>query len=241
MPDFSKREIKPELMDTEVAPYEELRGVLKELTRANELSFSYRPTLAFFKRLAREGRLPTNRPIVIIDAASGYGDMSRQVDRWAEEYGYSVEIFGVDKNPWASRAAAEATAPGRRLHWVTADLFNFHVEGGVDIVMSSLFAHHLPDPLLLRFIRWMEENARIGWFINDIERHPVPYYFLKAAFWATRRHRFMRYDGPVSFAAAFKKWDWTRTLEEAGLPNGAASIESWAPYRLCVSRVKPAA
>ncbi len=241
MPDFSKRDTTPELMDTEVVSYEELRGVLRELTQANELSLAYRPTLAFFKRLAREGRLSTDRPIVVIDAASGYGDMSRKVDSWAARNGLNIEFIGVDMNPWAARSAAEATAPERPLHWVTANLFDFQAEGGADIIMSSLFTHHLPDPQLIRFIRWMEANARIGWFINDIERHPLPYYFLKFAFWATRRHRFMRHDGPVSFASAFKKQDWVRLLKEAGLREGAARIESWTPFRLCVSRVKETA
>ena len=240
MPDFSKRDTTPELMDTEVVSYEELRGVLRELTQANELSFAYRPTLSFFKRLAREGRLGEDRRIVVIDAASGYGDMSRKVDAWAAKNGVNLEIIGVDMNPWAARAASEATAAGRPLRWVTDNLFDFRPEGGADIIMSSLFTHHLPDPQLVRFIRWMEENARIGWFINDVERHPVPYYFLKFAFWATRRHRFMRYDGPVSIASAFKKEDWARLLKEAGLREGAARVEPWTPFRLCVSRVKDA-
>ena len=226
MPDFSKRDTTPELMDTEVVSYEELRGVLQELTQANELSFAYRPTLSFFKRLAQEGRLAEDRPILVIDAACGYGDMARKIDRWAAKNGINLEIIGVDMNPWAARSAAEATAPDRPLQWVTADLFDFRPEGGADIIMSSLFTHHLPDPMLVRFIRWMEENARIGWFINDLERHPLPYYFLKFAFWATRRHRFMRYDGPVSIASAFKKEDWARLLKEAGLPEGAARVES---------------
>ncbi len=238
MPDFSKRDTTPELMDTEIVGYEELRGVLRELTQANELSFAYRPTLSFFKRLAREGRLGDDRRIVVIDAASGYGDMSRKVDAWAAKNGVNLEIIGVDMNPWAARSASEATAPGRPLRWVTADLFDFRPEGGADIIMSSLFTHHLSDPQLVRFIRWMEENARVGWFINDIERHPVPYYFLKFAFWATRRHRFMRHDGPVSIASAFKKEDWARLLKEAGLREGAARVETWTPFRLCVSRVK---
>ena len=241
MPDFSKRDTTPELMDTEVVSYEELRGVLRELTQANELFLAYRPTLAFFKRLAREGRLSGDRPIVVIDAASGYGDMARKVDGWAAKNGIGLEITGVDINPSAARAAAEATAPGRPLRWVTANLFDFRREGGADIIMSSLFTHHLPDPQLVRFIRWMEESARIGWFINDIERHPLSYYFLKFAFWATRRHRFMRYDGPVSVASAFKRQDWVRLLQEAKLRQGAARIEAWTPFRLCVSRVKDTA
>jgi hypothetical protein len=240
MPDFSKRDTTPELMDIEVVSYEELRGVLRELTQANELSFAYRPTLSFLRRLACDGHLPVHRRITVIDAASGYGDMSRQVDAWAEEHGYDMDIIGVDMNPWAGRAAAEATAPERPLRWVTANLFDFHAEGGADIIITSLFTHHLPGPMLVRFIRWMEENARIGWFISDIERHPIPYYFLKFAFWATRRHRFMRHDGPVSVASAFKKREWAAYLREAGLPEGAARVESWAPFRLCVSRAKDA-
>ena len=238
MPDFSKRDTTPELMDAEVVSYEELRGALRQLTQANELSFAYRPTLSFFKRLAREDRLAQDRPIIVIDAASGYGDMARKVDAWAAKNGVNLEIIGVDINPWAARAASEATAPGRPLRWVRDNLFDFRPEGGADIIMSSLFTHHLPDPQLVRFIRRMEENARIGWFINDIERHPVPYYFLKFAFWATRRHRFIRHDGPVSIASAFKKEDWPRLLKEAGLREGAARVESWTPFRLCVSRVK---
>ncbi len=241
MPDFSKRDTTPELMDTEVVSYEELRGVLRELTQANELSLAYRPTLAFFKRLAREGRLSRDTPVIVIDAASGYGDMSRKVDRWAARNGLNIKFIGVDMNPWAARSASEATEPGRPLEWVTDNLFDFHAEGGADIIMSSLFTHHLPDAQLVRFIRWMEENARIGWFINDIERHPLPYYFLKLAFWATRRHRFMRHDGPVSIASAFKRQDWVLLLKEAGLREGAARIESWMPFRLCVSRVKDTA
>ena len=128
MPDFSKRDTTPELMDAEVVSYEELRDTLRQLTQANELSFAYRPTLSFFKRLAREDRLAQDRPIIVIDAASGYGDMSRKVDAWAARNGINLEIVGVDMNPWAARAAAEATAPGRPLRWVTANLFDFRVE-----------------------------------------------------------------------------------------------------------------
>jgi SAM-dependent methyltransferase len=237
MPDFSKRDTTPELMDIEEVDYESLRQCLAELTQANEFSLAYRPTLAFFGRLARENRFPKGRPLSVIDAGSGYGDMGRKLDRWARQRGLEIEITGVDMNPLSSRAASEASEKGRPLRWVTADLFNYDASG-TDVIMSSLFAHHLPDPALVRFVRWMEQNTRVGWFINDLHRHPLPYHFLKFAFRATRRHRFMQHDGPVSVASAFKKRDWMRYLAEAGLPEGAARIEAWMPYRLCVSRVK---
>jgi hypothetical protein len=240
MPDFSRRDTTPELMDTEKTSYADFRKCLVELARANELSLAYRPTLAFFRRLAREGRMPRGRPLIVVDAGSGYGDMGRKLDRWAARRGLRVEIVGVDMNPWSARSAAEATDAARPLRWVTANLFDYRPEGGADVVMSSLFTHHLRGPLLADFVAWMEKSARIGWFINDLERHPIPYHFLKFAFWATRRHRFMRHDGPVSVASAFKKQDWVETLSQAGLGKGAARIEPWFPYRLCVSRLKTA-
>jgi Methyltransferase domain len=237
MPDFSKRDTTPELMDTEAVDYASFRRCLAELAQANALSLAYRPTLAFFKLLSREARFPKDRPLTVIDAGSGYGDMAREVDGLARKRGYSLSIAAIDMNPWAARAAAEATEPFRPIRWVTADLFEYRNEPA-DVIISSLFAHHLPDSQLIRFIAWMEASTKVGWFINDLERHPLPYYFLKFAFWATRRHRFMRHDGPVSVASAFKRRDWPNYLASAGLTEGAASIEAWAPFRLCVSRLK---
>jgi hypothetical protein len=225
-------------MDTEPVSYEEFRDCLAELAQVNGLTFAYRPTLRFFDRLLREGRLPPNRAIVVVDAGSGYGDMGRKLDAWATARGVRLEIVGVDMNPWSARAAAEATDPMRPLSWKTCDVFDYHAGKDVDIVVSALFTHHLPRQTLVRFLRWMEERAAVGWFINDLERHPLPYYALKFGFWATRRHRFMRHDGPVSIASAFKKRDWIEMVRDAGLPEGAVEIRPWLPFRLCVSRVK---
>ncbi|MGA7329090.1 MAG: methyltransferase domain-containing protein [Rhodomicrobium sp.] len=240
MPDFSRRDTTPELMDTEAVDYESFRACLKELAQANALSLAYRPTLAFFRRLIREQRWPKGRPLTVIDAGSGYGDFARKLDRWALNRGLPIEIVCVDMNPWSKRAGEEATEKGRPLRWITANIFDYRTEGGADVVICSLFAHHLPDATLVHFLRWLEDNSRIGWVINDLERHPLPYYFLKLAFWVTRRHRFMQHDGPVSVASAFKQKDWIRYLAEAGIALGVPRVEAWAPYRLCVSRVRPA-
>src|SRR3974377_2360884 len=109
-------------MDTEAVAYETFRDCLVQLPQANRLSLAYRPTLAFFRRLHREGRFPENRPLSVIDAGSGYGDMGRKVDQWAEKRGVAIEITGVDMTPWAARAAAEAAGPARPLRFVTANL-----------------------------------------------------------------------------------------------------------------------
>jgi SAM-dependent methyltransferase len=240
VPDFSKREMIPELMDHEAMEYPDFRNYLRQLAQVNRLFFGYRPTLAFFRRLLDAGRLSGSRPIRVVDAGSGYGDMLRVLDVWAAKKGIELEFIGLDINPWSAQAAREATNPGRPIQWLTADIFDFPRSERVDVVISSLFAHHLDDAALIRFLKWMEKTARIGWFVNDLARDPAPYYGFKAYATVTRRHHCMRHDGPASVANSFRPSDWTHYLAEAGIGQTDASIEKWMPYRLCVSRVKAA-
>lgn len=237
IPDLSRRSDESELMDAEDVDYETFRGCLKDLARVNALSLGYRPTLAFLDRLRREGRLGPG-PVEILDAGSGYGDLLRAVDAWAGRHGVTVRLTGVDLNPWSARAAAEVTPEGRPIRWETGDLFDH--AGSAHVVLSSLFAHHLDDARVVRFIRWMEERASLGWFVNDLHRHPLPVLGFGPLAAALGMHRFVRHDGPASFRRAFKPGDWRRLLAEAGLPEGAAEVRRFAPFRLCVGRVKPA-
>ena len=43
----------------------------------------------------------------------------------------------------------------------------------VDIIVSSLMTHHLEDDQIVTMLKWMETTARIGWFINDLDRSEV--------------------------------------------------------------------
>src|SRR6516165_6962993 len=74
------------------------------------------------------------------------------------------------------------------------------------------FIHHLGDAALVLFIQWMDSHARSGWFINDLHRHPLPYYFIKTVFHALPFSRMMRSDGPISISRAFVAADWRRLL-----------------------------
>lgn len=236
--DFSRRSDQTELMDTEPVPFEEFRDCLVDLARVNRMSFAYRPTLAFFDRLlARVG--PLDRPLEIVDVGSGYGDMLREIDGWASRRGVEVSLTGIDLNPWSRRAALEATPAKRRIDWITADAFEFEPPRGIDVVVSSLFTHHLPDPAVVRFLRWMDANARLGWFVNDLHRHPLPYHFFRHFARLAGLHRFVRHDGPVSIARAFATSDWQRLLAAAEIDAQSVEIEWMMPFRLTVARVGP--
>jgi SAM-dependent methyltransferase len=234
---FSRRSSQPELMDSEVTGFEEFRACLADLEKVNRWTLTYRPMMAFLNRLAKSGVLPTDRPLVIVDVGSGYGGMLRKIDEWAQKRGIAVDLTGVDLNPWSAASSAGVTPPGRPIRWVTADLFDYKPEGGIDLIVSSQFTHHLDDPSLVRFIQWMEETARLGWFIGDLQRHPLPYYFFKLWSRLAGWHYFVRHDGPISIARAFTSADWRRLLYCANVKPDAARIEWWIPFRLCVARI----
>jgi SAM-dependent methyltransferase len=235
--DFASRSRLDELMDTEPVSFEEFRACLVDLARVNRLTLAYRPTFAFLDRLVERG-LPQGRPLEVVDVGSGYGDMLRKIDAWAETRGVAVALTGVDLNPWSRKAAAEATPSGRPIRWITADAFAYEPPTGIDVVVSSLFTHHLPDPLVVRFLRWMEATARLGWFINDLHRHPVPYHFFRHFARLARYHRFVQHDGPISVARAFATPDWRHLLAAAGIGPANVDITWWVPFRLCVERLK---
>ncbi len=236
--DLARRSSEPELMDGADTDYETLRSCLRDLARVNVLSLGYRPTLAFMDRLWRAGRLAGRGPIKILDVGCGYGDGLRAVNAWADRRGLSVHLTGVDLNPQAIQAAREATPPDRPIRWATSNAFDY--DGPADLVVSSLFAHHLDDAGVARFLGWMEGRARIGWFVNDLHRHRLPHATFGLLASALGLHRFVRHDGPVSFARAFVPADWQRLLRAAGIPFQGTEVRRWFPFRLCVARHKPA-
>jgi SAM-dependent methyltransferase len=233
MPDFSQRATTPELMDAADVDFETFRGCLHDLAKVNRLTLAYRPTLAFLNRLHDEGDWPHDRPAVILDVGSGYGDVLRLVARWARTKSLDVRLIGLDLNPWSAKAA-ERVEGSAGIQFLTGNLFD-HL-GGADIVLSSLFTHHLDDAALVRFLEWQQANARIAWFINDLERSPFSFYGFSVLSTLMRWHPFVRHDGPVSISRAFREADWLKLLADAGVRH--AQVERWFPFRLCVSRVR---
>jgi 2-polyprenyl-3-methyl-5-hydroxy-6-metoxy-1,4-benzoquinol methylase len=237
MPNMSERVMTPELMDGEETDLDTFRACLVDLARVNQLTLAYRPTLTFLNRLLNSGHLPRDRAVVIVDIGSGYGDMLRKVDRWAARRGIKVKLIGLDLNPWSARSAAEVTPKDRPIRWLTANVFDFRPEERVDVIMSSLFTHHLDNAALVRFVVWMEANAGTAWFVNDLHRHPLPYHVFRFLSRALRFHDFVQHDGPISIARAFNAADWRLILARAGVPAGAAKVRWYFPFRICVERV----
>ncbi|QMW24647.1 methyltransferase domain-containing protein [Sandaracinobacteroides saxicola] len=221
-------------MDTHDVSEADFAACLRDLEAVNALTFAAPPTLGFLSR-ATAGWEP-GRPLRVLDCGSGQGGMLRRIHRWATAKGFVPDLVGVDLNPRSRAAALAATPADMAIEWRTTDIFDVQADDGFDVIISALFAHHLDDADLPRFLRWMEATAARGWFINDLHRHWFAWGGFTLLSQAMRWHRFVRHDGPLSVRRAFVSADWRRLLAEAGIADATLR---WHPlFRLCVSRLK---
>jgi 2-polyprenyl-3-methyl-5-hydroxy-6-metoxy-1,4-benzoquinol methylase len=234
---FRQRAQLTELMD-EPCSREVLRACLRDIARTNRLTFAYRPLLGWLNRIANS-LPPLTSPLRILDVGCGYGDGLRRVERWAASRRIPVELAGLDLNPDAIAIAAEATPASSKIEWVTADVLTYSPPRAHHLVISSLFTHHLTDEQIIQFLKWMETHARLGWFIGDLSRAPIPYYLFQTFARLARLHYFVQNDGPVSIARSFVPAEWRSMCAAAGLDGGSVDIREFKPARLCVARRKP--
>ena len=231
----------PEIMDSP-CPYDEFRDFLRDLAAVNRVTRGYQPTLAFLDRIAGscdECRAPHIPPLRILDVGSGGGDTLRAVAHWAAKHNLPVELTGIDLNPHSTRAAQEFSNKdplASNINWITSDVFRYSPDNAPDIVLSALFTHHLSSPEVVRFLSWMEHNARLGWFINDLHRSHSAAFFFRFLPILFGWHRFIAYDGPVSLRRSFVPQDWQRMLSQANITD--ATIEQHPMNRLCVARIR---
>lgn len=226
---LSIRAEEEEQMDADTLSSAVYAKVLTGLARVNRVTLAARPTLRFLDRAGRA-------PFRLLDVGYGDGGMLRAIWHWAQKQGVACELVGIDLNP-RSQAVAQACHPeGATITYRTGDYATL-VDEPWDFIVSSLVTHHMSEDQRRDFLRFMEQVARRGWFVNDLHRHGFAYagYPLLARLLGV--HRIVREDGQLSIARSFRPAEWRAMLENVGLDD-VAVIERIFPFRLCVSRFK---
>lgn len=221
-----ERSVADEIMDDADQSEEAFRTALRNLEWLSKVTFGYVPTLRFLDRVVREGH---SRRLRILDVGAGGGDMLRKIAAWGGTRGVQVELTGLDISQWARVHALEADTPAR---WITGDLFALSDNETFDIVLCSLFAHHLRDPAVVRLLRWLDTRSRVGWMISDIHRHWIAWAGVWVLVRAVRMDPMVVHDSTVSIARGFVRADWDRAIAEAGV---VAQVRWSMPFRWVVS------
>jgi 2-polyprenyl-3-methyl-5-hydroxy-6-metoxy-1,4-benzoquinol methylase len=216
LPALDRRERFDELMDDPALDPAEHRLALAGLARVNRLS---RSADVLWPPVARLVRRTSDRPVRILDVATGSGDVALSLVRKAARAGVRVEVAGCDVSPTAVRTATEAA--GGTASFFVHDVIRDPLPTGFDVVTCSLFLHHLSEPDAVTVLRRMKDAAARLVLVNDLERCRLGYL---AAWVGTRllsRSRVVRYDGPVSVRQAFTPHEAVELARAAGLTGAA--------------------
>jgi len=209
LPDFSHRLDKQELMDDLSRPDEEFEQAYHELEITNRRLGGIRAVERF---------LPKKSDLLMLDVAAGGCDVSEAL------LGRSAaRIVVLDINPRGFRFA--------RKSWpVAGDALELPFrEGTFDVVMASLFFHHLSNEACVRVLANMWRVSRRLVLVNDLHRHPLAYFSIRALSAAFSKSVMFQHDAGVSVLRAFRPGELLDVAKQAGVP---ARVHRSFPFRL---------
>lgn len=213
--DFDRRSAEREWMDDQALEPEELSREFDHLENFNRFLGGTATSLAGVARLLGPGTSKCS----LLDVGSGGGDTARNLARWAQRRGLTMEVEGLDLSPTAAAYARRKSRDFPMIRYSTRNLFDLPSEEPYDIVHAALLLHHCPgDDAAVLALRKMWSVCRLGLVINDLHRHPAAYYGVKALV-GFCRSRFTRHDAPLSVLRAFRKEELLSLARSAGLPE----------------------
>ena len=224
MTSFTYRSNQKELLDRGDIPFDHIRQNMQELDTINHYLGGHRITLRGLQSVL--GEMAAFTPLHIVEIGSGGGDNLRVIKQWAQETGRTVQLTGIDINPECV-AYAQGLKGNEGICFLQADYKQAVFDRKPDVVFSSLFCHHFGEEELVSMLQWMKEHAQLGFFINDLHRHPLAYYSIKGLTRLLSRSYLVKNDAPLSVQRGFRRGDWERLFARAGI-QGYTCRWRWA-------------
>ncbi len=214
---FRQRSTHKELIDGCAIPFADIKRNMQELDFINQKLGGHAITLQGVKQLV-DNLKSTTEALYIVEIGCGGGDNLRAIKKWAEEHNLKVLLKGIDINAECI-AYAEGLPGNRGIQFICSDYKAVEFSGTPDVVFSSLFCHHFTNEELIRMLHWMKANSRLGFFINDLHRHPVAYYSIKLLTQLFSKSYLVKNDAPLSVKRGFIKKEWRQLFAAAGISN----------------------
>jgi len=210
--DTSHRSSEMEIMDDFLMEGVLFRDTLDKLEIINRFLGGNSVTIKGLKKLLKNQS--KNKTITIVDLGCGNGDVLRDVSKFGRKNNYSFKLIGIDANPAAIDYARELSKEYSELSFKTIDILSEDFKKqSYDVVLCTLFLHHLKNEELISFLKKTTENATIGLVVNDLHRHKLAYYLFKLIGFFIK-NKMVRQDGLTSVLRAFKRKDLENIAKE---------------------------
>jgi ubiquinone/menaquinone biosynthesis C-methylase UbiE len=224
MNDYSSRSTLTELIDEPGIPFKDWAVCLKELDIINTWLGGHAITLEGVKKL-----IDKKEHVTIAEIGCGGGDNLKAIYKWSKKRNRAVSFIGIDINEACIEFAEKNCNAIPEIRFIASDYkrVNFADDTSPDIIFSSLFCHHFTNEQLVQMLEWLRINAGVGFFINDLQRHPMAFHSIKLLTRLFSNSYLVRNDAPISVMRGFTRKEWEMLLKRAGINN--YSIEwKWA-------------
>jgi 2-polyprenyl-3-methyl-5-hydroxy-6-metoxy-1,4-benzoquinol methylase len=220
-PCLAQRRVQPEAMDKPgLAPLPHQQA-LRGLAQINWLSGSASVLWPPLRRLALE---KNGQSLRVLDIATGGGDLPIRLFHRARRAGLSLQLSGVDISPTAIAFAREqARRCGAAVEFYPLNVMLTPLPTDFDVIMSSLFLHHLELRSATELLTRMGEATRGVVLINDLIRSYLGYGLAWLGTRVLTSSAIVHMDGPQSVEAAFTVAEAERLAEAAGLSGATVS------------------
>jgi cyclopropane fatty-acyl-phospholipid synthase-like methyltransferase len=79
-----------------------------------------------------------------------------------------------------------------------------------DIIITSLFCHHLSNEEITELLQWCRQYANVATLVNDLHRHALAYYSIKVLTKLFSKSYLVKNDAPLSVLRGFSRSDLQR-------------------------------
>lgn len=225
-----ERQLGPELMDRSDLDPVRHRQALDGLARLNRWS---RSAAALWRPLARLAHASA-APLQVLDLACGGGDNIIRLAGYARRAGVSIRFTACDISDRALQHTAQlALTAGVPVDTFRHDVLTAPIPPGYDVVMSSLFLHHLERADAVGLLGRMGRAARRLVVVHDLVRSRAGLTLAHLACRTLTRSEVVRHDGPQSVRSAFTVGEMRAMADQAGL--AAVRIRRSWPQRFLLT------
>jgi ubiquinone/menaquinone biosynthesis C-methylase UbiE len=223
---FTHRTYKLERLDTGDYTQGEYELWLREMRWINRLFGDSRA----LKLSIRESLNGNKQRISVLDVGAGCGELLKTA---AESIGEDRSLLvGAELSGRAARAIQERS-PEFGVLSVQCDAMRLPFpDNSFDLVISSLFLHHLDDKQGISLLRELGRVTRQRIIVIDLHRHPIAYYFYRF-FSRFLLQRFTHEDGSLSILRSYRPDELRKLAAEARLTDH--EVQRRFPYRLVLT------
>ncbi|MHA7829503.1 MAG: methyltransferase domain-containing protein [Flagellimonas sp.] len=201
--DTTYRSNATELMDDFSMKGDLLRDTLDKLGKINKWLGGNYVTLDGLRQLLKDQ--PKDKTYTLIDLGCGHGDILRLIADYGRKHNYSFNLIGIDANQDAIDYAAELSGGYDELSFKKLDVFTDEFQRlDYDIVLSTLFLHHLNQDEIHTLLKTIQSKAKLGIVINDLHRNSIAYGLFKSLGLVISNEMIVQ-DGLTSILRAFKR------------------------------------